>query len=264
MSDDIPESQKSILLIERNKLLKKVKVYIDENLRESSEESKELNLRDRMKRLALAFLSHRQCSLQEAVYQVLPELMLRKCFPGVVFANTNLPDKRYRICKSKTELEELPKESIDVFKRNMLDRYIDRPNKAFKGGEYKLLDSLCYAEFLAYYVLDTSEKPELGNDYQPKVLLKDIENSDPLLRLPKSVPLMSSKEKLKRRNKKRIVRYHSPNPVNRAEEYAHHLLMLFLPFRKESDLLSEVEKSYATKLNNPDILAIVNTNKNRI
>jgi len=66
---------------------------------------------------------------------------------------------------------------------------------------------------------------------------------------------------LKRRNKKRVVRYHTPNPVNRPEEYAHHLMMLFYPFRKESDLLSEIGSSYVVKLNSPDVLHIVNENK---
>jgi len=90
-------------------------------MKKAAEDSENLNLPDRMKKLALAFLSHRQCSLQEAVYQVLPELWLRKCFPEIVFANTNLPDKLFRVCKSKTELEELSSASTDVFKRNMLD-----------------------------------------------------------------------------------------------------------------------------------------------
>ena len=80
----------------------------------------------------------------------MPELWLRKCFPGIVFANTNLPDKRYRVCKSLPELKDLPEDSTDVFKRNMLDRYIDRPDKNFKNGKFRAMDDLCYAEFLAY------------------------------------------------------------------------------------------------------------------
>ena len=230
-------------------------------MKKAAEESKNLNLPDRMRKLALAFLSHRQCSLQEAVYQILPELWLRKCFPGIVFANTNLPNKRYRVCKCKTELQSLPPDSTDVFKRNNIDRYIDRPNVAFKGGQYSMVDNLCFAEFLAYYVLDTSKRPDVENDCQPEVLIDDDEISDPLLCLPKSVPLMSSKEKLKRRNKKRVVRYHTPSPVNRPEEYTHHLMMLCFPFRKESDLLSKIGNSYVVKLNNPEVLRIVNENK---
>ena len=73
------------------------------------------------------------------------------------------------------------------------------------------MDSLCYAEFPAYYVLDTKKNTE--NDSQPEVLLGDAQNTNPLSLYPKSVPLMSSKETLKRRSVKRVVRYHTPNPV---------------------------------------------------
>jgi len=83
----------------------------------------------------------------------------------------------------------------------------------FKSSQYHMIDNLSFSEFLAYYVLDISKKLDVENDYQPEVLLDDGEICDELLCLPKSVPLMSFKEKLKRRNKKRVVRYHTPNPV---------------------------------------------------
>ena len=70
-------------------------------------EQQKLPFVNRMKKLAVAFLSHRQCSLQEAVYQLMPELWLRKTFPSVIFVNTNFPEKRYRVCKSQKELQEL-------------------------------------------------------------------------------------------------------------------------------------------------------------
>ena len=54
-------------------------------------------------------------------------IMVKKnVFPGIVFANTNMPEKRYRVCKSETELSELPADSTEVFKCNNLDRYIER------------------------------------------------------------------------------------------------------------------------------------------
>ena len=45
-----------------------------------------------MKSVAHAYSSKRECSLQEAVYQVIPELWLIKVFPGVLFANSNIPE----------------------------------------------------------------------------------------------------------------------------------------------------------------------------
>ena len=93
----------------------------------------------------------RACSVQEAVYLVIPELWFRKSFPGVIFAKSNLPENRYRmLCRNKKEIDELPEYSCDVFKRNMIDRYIDRPKTAFLGGKYKILDTFCYANLIYY------------------------------------------------------------------------------------------------------------------
>jgi len=83
-----------------------------------TESSENLDFKERMKKEAIAFLSHRQCSVQEALYQLLPELWLRKTFPAVTFGNTNLPEKRYRICKSEKELKELPEDSTNIFREN--------------------------------------------------------------------------------------------------------------------------------------------------
>ena len=54
-----------------------------------------------MKAIAKAYLTKRECSLQEAVYHILPELWLQKIFPKVTFLNSNMPEKHYRISKKK-------------------------------------------------------------------------------------------------------------------------------------------------------------------
>ena len=46
-----------------------------------------------MKSIARAYSNKRECSVQEAVYQIMPELWLRKCFPAVLFANSNTARK---------------------------------------------------------------------------------------------------------------------------------------------------------------------------
>ena len=55
---------------------------------------------------------------------MLPELHLHKIFPGVCFANSNIPEESIKILKSETELNMLPGHSTDVFKQNNVDRYI--------------------------------------------------------------------------------------------------------------------------------------------
>ena len=70
---------------------------------------KKLNLREA--------ISTCQLPVQEAVYNALRGLCLRKCLPRISFINTNLPQNTIRMIKSNEELKELPEESPGVFKR---------------------------------------------------------------------------------------------------------------------------------------------------
>ena len=76
---------------------------------------------EQMKTIVCAYSSNRKCFVQEAVYQCLPELWLWKIFPGVKYANTNIPQKRFKLLWSQNEIGDLPDDSNDIFKRNMLE-----------------------------------------------------------------------------------------------------------------------------------------------
>ena len=84
-------------------------------------------------------------SPRSSLSREMPESWLRKTFPGVIFANSNLPEDRYRICRNEEEIKEMPEDSTDVFKRNMLDRYVDRPNLTYLGGKYSALHKFRYS-----------------------------------------------------------------------------------------------------------------------
>ena len=148
----------------------------------------------------------------------------------------------------------------DVFKKNMLDRYLDRPNATFKGGRYAAVNALSYAQFIANYYLEP-RKIEQENDYQPEILDKIDESEIANLELPKSVPLMSSNERLKLRRNKCVLRYHVPSKDKKPEQYAHHLLFMFYPFRNEEELKSSPSRTYTEMLSFPNIFNIVNRNK---
>jgi len=107
------------------------------------------------------------------------------------------------------EISNMDENDTNVFRKNMLDRYINRLNTTFKSGRYAAMDALCYAQFLAKYYLESKNKEE--NDYQPEILeeLDPAEVAD--MSLPKSVLLMSSKERLKLRKNKCVLRYHVPS-----------------------------------------------------
>ena len=109
---------------------------LSEPLKQAAKETKKqnLNVRDAMKKIAYS----RQLSVQEAVYNVLPEFWLRKCSPGISLIDTNLPNNRIKMIKSKEELELFPDNSIAILKRSMIDKYMDRPTS---------LKTVCPAQF---------------------------------------------------------------------------------------------------------------------
>ena len=98
-----------------------------EAMKQAAKEARESNKTtyEQMKFVARAYITKRECSVQEAVYHVMPGLWLRKSYPRVIFVNTNLPEKRFRVWLMEDELNELPEESTNVFKRNMLDRFME-------------------------------------------------------------------------------------------------------------------------------------------
>ncbi|XP_066927184.1 uncharacterized protein [Clytia hemisphaerica] len=233
-----------------------------EAMKQAAKEAMNSNhtLREKMKSVSRAYRTSREMSIQEAVAIILPEIWLRKTSPGVIFANSNLPENRYRVCKSEEEILNMDDDDTNVFKKNMLDRYIDRPNRAFKNGRYAAMDALCYAQFLSNYYLEPKKK-EIENDYQPEILdeLDPAEAAD--LALPNSVPLMSSKERLKLRKNKSVLRYHVPSKEKKPEHHAHHLLFMFYPFRNEEELKNTPSGSFTEKLFSPEVIEIVNRNK---
>ena len=50
--------------------------------------------------------------------------------------------------KTQEELDELDDDSTDIFKSNIVERYIIRPTSI------ALVDSMCLAQFAAYYYKD--------------------------------------------------------------------------------------------------------------
>ena len=127
-----------------------------------------------------------------------------------MFLSSNLPECRYRIFRKKEELDELPDDGTDIFQKIMLDRYTDRPDSHFQNGKYAILENLCFAEFLSYcYVESKINETSDYNDSQPIVLNNQlVEGNHKSCIYPKSVPLMSSNEKLKYRTVRAILRYH--------------------------------------------------------
>ena len=161
-----------------------------------------------MKSVAHAYSSKRECSVQESVYHIMPELWLRKMFPGVIYANSNLPEKRIKMILSEKEIAELPDDSTDLYKRNMIDHYIDKPS-------LEIIENLCFAEFLKLYQLVPKAEE---NDCQPEELNDEIiENNRSFVGQYPRILTTSSKEKLKCCKVNLVLRYNVPNRYKEPE-----------------------------------------------
>ena len=105
------------------------------------------------------------------MYHILPELHLRRVFTSVYFINTNLLEEHLKILESEVELKNLPDNSNDIFKRNTLDRYMDRPNHSLCQKRFSMLDFFCFAEFIFCYTLIYKPKEvDQNDDYEPGAL----------------------------------------------------------------------------------------------
>ena len=57
-----------------------------------------------MKTITKPYLNNRECSVQEAFYNILPKLKLRKIFRVVYFISTNTPEERTQVLLLKKNL----------------------------------------------------------------------------------------------------------------------------------------------------------------
>ena len=73
---------------------------------------------------------------------------------------------------------------------------------------------------------------------------------------------MSANEKLKCRKVPYVLMYRVPNQHAHPEEYAHHLLFMYFPFRNENEL--KLNNSYAEKINSSNVLKIINLNRIKV
>ena len=72
--------------------------------------------------------------------------------------------------KSKLEIELLPHNSTNIFKKSITDRYMDRPI----CGKSASLKTVCLAQFASLYCKKTTS----DNDYQPNILEENIEKEN--------------------------------------------------------------------------------------
>ena len=121
-----------------------------------------------------------------------------------------------------------------------------------------MIDKLYFAEILSLYDINT-KSVENENDCQPVILddeLMELNHAES--EYPKVIPMISSQEKLKCRKVEPVLRYHQPSAHKSLEQYAHHFLFAFYPFRNEEHLKSApLSGTYYHKLQEPGLMEMV-------
>ena len=89
-------------------------------------------------------------------------------FPAVYFVSMNAPEERVQVLLSAKELNGLPDDSSNIFKKSNIDRYMERPGAIFCNGKYSILEDFCHAEFLAHHTFEN--KSSKSCEYLPDEL----------------------------------------------------------------------------------------------
>ena len=76
---------------------------------------------------------------------------------------------------------------------------------------------------------------------------------------PKQIKLLSN-EKRKCHKIPYFLQYYVPNKETSPEEYAHHMLFMYYPFRDEKEFWSGYPPTYVSKLSEPGVIEVVNQN----
>lgn len=126
-------------------------------------------------------------------------------------------------------LQHLHDEDENIYMEGMVDRYPYRP---------KELENICLADFISSYrlhykkpkeTIDSDDVDVLGNDDQPTTILK----------------LQDNKGSISKRVTTAVIRTHRYSEEHHPEKYYHSQLMLYVPYRKEKQLLDD-DRSFHT------------------
>ncbi|KAJ8048374.1 ATP-dependent DNA helicase PIF1 [Holothuria leucospilota] len=191
-----------------------------------------LDVKQRVRHIGNKFLNHVEISAQEAVYLVL-QMSLRKASRQFIFINTSPPEERTVLLKPLDYIQQLPDGSTDIECMGLIKKYAARP---------KVLESYCLADFAAWFDVSTNKKKndsamqdgnesEDGNEDE-----LDIADQD-----DNTTCYTVGALQFKKRTKAKVVRYVRFNKQNDLENYCREQLMLFHPWRNESNLKGTFE-----------------------
>ena len=195
-------------------------------------------IKQRLRKIGNTLLSHRQLSQQEAAFLV-AGLHLKGSSRATVFVTAIPKRQRTRLVRPSHELQELDDRDTNDFMRGLFDHYAARPT----GAPF---DSMTLAHFSVWYNTVSG-----GDDDQS-------ENTCGR-RLPR-FQLQNRMGTIAQRRHQACLRVPVMTPESHGDNYYYHLLLLYLPWRQETeDLLGEYNTAQEALLAKKDQLQFLNS-----
>lgn len=194
---------------------------MSEMMRKASKEASSKPVRQALNDIGHIFIKSREVSEHEAILRVL-SLPLRKSCVDVQFVQTDIPEKRTRVLKPRHILETLHDTDTDIFLPSIHEKYACRPDS---------LENICLADFVAKFNIGSHTSTE-EDDHE-----EDSDNhTKKIYHLKNKMGIISTSK---------VIRYHNVSKQRDEEMYFHRLLILYLPWRSEAELM--LEESFQNK-----------------
>ena len=124
---------------------------------------------------------------------------------NTISVNTNPPKEGIQVLFSEKERRERPYDSLNIFKKSNIERFLERPRSTFCNGKYSsILHDFLYADFLAYYTRKNDSSKTYK--YQPEELDDNfIEKNHEKCSYSPKIELMISRETMRCQNARGIL-----------------------------------------------------------
>ena len=194
-------------------------------------------IKQRLRKIGNTLLSHHQLSQQEAAFLV-AGLHLKGSSRATDFVSAIPKNQRSRLVRPSHQLRELDDGDTNVFMHGLIDRYAARPS----GAPF---DSMTLAHFAVWYNTVSGNEDEISEDTSGRL---------PRFQLQNNMGCISQ------RRHQACLRVPVMTPESHGDNYYYHLLMLYLPWRQETEeLLGEYSTAQEALLAKRDQLQFLNS-----
>ena len=246
----------------------KSKSSMSKLLRDLEKDLKKQNISRRtvMNRIAHTFQNCVEFGVQSAVADIF-SITESKSSRKTEFINTYPIEQRNRILKSDEQLRRLAGTSTKVYQKTTLEHYANRPNSTEIAVNF---GDMCLAEYVAEFVYISNtkyQKIQERNLIRTENVSDDSEEDDEIaLDVDEIIPRtddavdnnmyrqLKSDGYIRARTISRILRYKKYNKNKEPNNYFRSQIMLFYPWRKEEEFLSDNCAEYFN--NNIEIIAL--------